>query len=151
MNAMVPNPDGIAFALSYTTKGFPINIDGEADIRNYQNFLASPPGLTVSNGSVLRHVDIPPGVACKMHRTVSLDYGILLEGGVECILDSGETRKLNRGDVVVQRGTMHAWRNTSDTEWCRMVFVLLPSKEIEFDGKKMGEELDDMPGVRPSD
>jgi quercetin dioxygenase-like cupin family protein len=150
-NPMVVNPDNIAFALSYTTKSFPIDMKDDGDVSTYQGFLESPPGLTVSNGSVLRHVDIPPGVSCKMHRTVSLDYGILLEGEVECILDSGEVRALRRGDVVVQRGTMHAWRNPNEKEWCRMVFVLLPCRELELGGKKLGEELDEMPGVRASD
>ena len=46
-----------------------------------------------------------------MHRTVSLDYGVVLEGEVELVLDSGETRLMKRGDVSVQRGTNHAWRN----------------------------------------
>jgi quercetin dioxygenase-like cupin family protein len=150
-NAMVKNPDDIEFALSYTTKDFPVSMASDADIATYQHFLEAPPGLTVSNGSVLRHVDIPPGVSCKMHRTVSLDYGILLEGEIECVLDSGETRQLRRGDVVVQRGTMHAWRNPNAHEWSRMVFVLLPCKPIELAGNKLGEELDNMPGVRASD
>ena len=58
-----------------------------------------------------------------MHRTVSLDYGIVLQGEMELVLDSGETRLMKVGDVAVQRGTMHAWRNTSSTEWGRMIYV----------------------------
>jgi len=87
-----------------------------------------------------------------MHRTVSLDYGCVLEGEIEGILDSGETRLLKRGDVCIQRGTMHAWRNTSKDSWARMLFVLLPCKEIELEGKggKFGEHLDTVPGVRGS-
>jgi len=46
-----------------------------------------------------------------MHRTVSLDYGIVLEGDVELVLDSGEKRAMKQGDVAIQRGTNHAWRN----------------------------------------
>lgn len=46
-----------------------------------------------------------------MHRTTSLDYGIVLEGEVELILDSGERRAMKAGDIAVQRATMHAWRN----------------------------------------
>lgn len=51
-----------------------------------------------------------PGLLSPMHRTVSLDYGVVLEGEVELVLDSGETRVLKRGDVAIQRGTCHAWR-----------------------------------------
>lgn len=148
---MIPIHDGLSFALSYTTKSFPIDTTSEADIGVYSSFLSSRPGLTISNGSVLRHVDFPPASTGRMHRTVSLDYGILLEGEVECLLDSGETRMLKRGDVVVQRGTMHAWRNPSETEWCRMVFVLLPIKEIVLeDGEKLGEDLSGTRRVRSS-
>ena len=39
------------------------------------------------------------------------------------------------------RATMHGWRNTSSTEWARMMFVLLPSTEPEIDGKKLDEDL----------
>jgi quercetin dioxygenase-like cupin family protein len=137
-STMKPLPDNMGFALSYTTHGFPVDLDNESDIKAYSKFLESPPGLTVSGGTVLRHVDFVPGVTHAMHRTVSLDYGVVLEGEIECILDSGETRMLKRGDVCIQRGTMHAWRNPSETEWCRMLFVLQPSKPINnFGGTSM--------------
>lgn len=61
-----------------------------------------------------------------MHRILSVDYGTLVHGQVELTLDSGEKRIMNVGDTVVQRGTMHQWRNTSETEWARMVWVMLP-------------------------
>lgn len=79
-----------------------------------------------------------------MHRTVSLDYGIVLEGEVEAILDSGEKRTMKRGDSLVQRGTKHAWRNTSETEWARMIFVLLPSDKVVVGGKTLDEDLPSM-------
>ena len=85
-----------------------------------------------------------------MHRTVSLDYGIVVYGSVELILDSGETRLMKPGDVSIQRGTNHAWRNTSETEWARMMYVLQPSLPIEINGKPLGEELGHMEGVRSS-
>lgn len=62
---------------------------------------------------------------------------------VELILDSGETRILKTGDVVVQRGTMHQWRNNSETEVARMIAVLLPADEVKVDGKAVeGETID---------
>jgi quercetin dioxygenase-like cupin family protein len=86
-----------------------------------------------------------------MHRTVSLDYGCVLEGEVELLLDSGEKRIMKRGDVAIQRGTMHQWINRSTTEWTRMLFVLQESKPLEIAGKKFGEQLSGMAGVRSSD
>lgn len=104
----------------------------------------------MSNGSVLRHVDFRPAEPGMMHRTVSLDYGVVLEGEIICVLDSGEERHLKRGDVCIQRGTMHAWKNPSETEWCRMMFVLLPCKDIEIEGKKLGEDIHNSVGIPES-
>jgi quercetin dioxygenase-like cupin family protein len=117
---MKANDDGIAFALSFTTKGFPVDMNDDKDLDVYGDYLNNTPGLVVSGGTVLRHVDIPPDTACTMHRTVSLDYGCVLEGEVECLLDSGEKRLMKRGDVAIQRGTMHQWINHSKTSWTRM-------------------------------
>ncbi|KAF2642578.1 hypothetical protein P280DRAFT_467907 [Massarina eburnea CBS 473.64] len=148
---LVPNSDGIAFALSYTTKGFPVSLDDDDDIDVYEGYLKEAPGLVVSGGTVLRHVDIPPNTACAMHRTVSLDYGCVLEGEVDLLLDSGEVRKMHRGDVAIQRGTMHQWINRSEKEWTRMLFVLQESKPLKVAGTTFGEHLAGMPGVRSSD
>ena len=58
-----------------------------------------------------------------MHRTNTLDYIVILDGELELTLDSGETRVMKKGDAVVQRALMHAWRNLSKTESARMVAV----------------------------
>jgi hypothetical protein len=47
---MKANDDGIAFALSYTTKGFPVDMDDDKDLDVYGDKLNNPPGLVVSNG-----------------------------------------------------------------------------------------------------
>ncbi|TBW48312.1 cupin domain-containing protein [Marinobacter halodurans] len=49
-----------------------------------------------------------------MHQTPTIDYGVLLEGELWLELDGGEARVLKPGDVVIQNGTRHAWRNKSD-------------------------------------
>ncbi|PYI26711.1 cupin domain protein [Aspergillus indologenus CBS 114.80] len=126
------------FSLAYTTDTFPVDLTDERDIPAYSHYLTHPPGITISTGTVCRIVDMPPHALSPMHRTVSLDYGVVLEGEVELVLDSGETRLLKRGDVAVQRGTNHAWRNvTPDTVgedgervacWARMLYVLAPAR-----------------------
>ncbi|KAK1833044.1 hypothetical protein QBC39DRAFT_425105 [Podospora conica] len=143
--------NSVSFAQCYVTSGFPTSLDANRDVAVYQDYLKSPPGLTVSDGTVLRYVDIPPAHVSPMHRTVSLDYGIVLEGEVELILDSGETRLMKRGDVCVQRATMHAWRNTSETEWARMLYMLQPVKALEVAGQEMKEDYGDMVGVKSSE
>jgi hypothetical protein len=108
-------------------------------------------------GSIIRFVDIPPDTVQEnisaadiaagfgqinassaptshasdaphklMHRTETIDYGILISGELWLIVDEGET-KLNVGDVVIQRGTNHAWANRSN-EIARMAFILLDGK-----------------------
>ncbi len=61
-----------------------------------------------------------------MHRTETVDYGILLSGEIWLIVDQGEV-KLNPGDIAIQRGTSHAWSNRSDRP-ARLVFILLGGK-----------------------
>jgi quercetin dioxygenase-like cupin family protein len=85
-----------------------------------------------------------------MHRTVSLDYGVVMLGEIELILDSGETHLMKAGDICVQRGTMHAWRNTSQTEWARMLYVLQPCEPVIVNEKELIEDYGTMVGVRAS-
>lgn len=58
-----------------------------------------------------------------MHRTESVDYGIVIEGEMTLVLERGEVA-LKPGSVVVQRGTNHAWANRSGKP-CRMLFILI--------------------------
>jgi hypothetical protein len=46
-----------------------------------------------------------------MHKTNTVDYAVVYDGEMWLELDDGETLHLRRGDVVVQNGTRHAWRN----------------------------------------
>lgn len=55
------------------------------------------------------------------HRTHSLDFAIVMEGEIWALLDQGETL-LKPGDILVQRGTRHAWANRSDKP-ARVFFV----------------------------
>jgi quercetin dioxygenase-like cupin family protein len=90
--------------------------------------------------TVFRRIDSPPGSVTPMHRTISVDYGIVISGEVELSLESGEKRILRAGDTVVQRATMHQWRNLSETEWCRMLFVMMPAQDLVVAGKRLEEE-----------
>lgn len=140
------------FALGYTTSEFPAKLNDERDIAKYEQYLENKPGIAIPGGTVLRIVDVPPSSLSPMHRTVSLDYGVVLEGEFELILDSGEKRVMRRGDISIQRGTNHAWRNTSNTSWGRMMYVLQEAEPIAVDGKLLGEDYGSgMPGVPSSE
>ena len=58
-----------------------------------------------------------------MHRTETVDYGVVIEGDIVLVLDDSEV-VLRSGNVVIQRGTNHAWANRSGKP-CRMLFVLV--------------------------
>ena len=58
-----------------------------------------------------------------MHRTETIDYGIVLEGEIWLIVDESETL-MRAGDIAIQRGTNHAWANRSNAN-CRIAFVLV--------------------------
>jgi len=143
-------PDGARFCLGYTTDAFPVKMNEEQDISTYEKYLENKPGIMIPGGTVLRLVDMMPGVTSPMHRTVSLDYGVVLEGEVELVLDSGEVRLMKRGDVAIQRGTNHAWRNASPTAWARMLYVLQGSEALKIGNQELAEDYGGIPGVRPS-
>ena len=76
---------------------------------------------SASKGGVVRHA--------HMHRTRSIDYAIVLSGEIWAVMDVGET-KLVAGDVLIQRGTNHAWANRSDAP-CVIAFVLIDALPLE--------------------
>ncbi|ORY67513.1 uncharacterized protein BCR38DRAFT_338396 [Pseudomassariella vexata] len=139
----------MSFSVVYTTSQMPVDLNHDQDLAAHNTLMQTPErlGLVNPGGTVMRCVDFKPGYACGMHRTQSLDYGIVLEGSIEMRLDSGEVHKMKRGDVAVQRATQHQWVNTSDTEWARMMFVLQDCKNLVVGDKEMVEDL----GVNESD
>lgn len=105
----------------WTTAELPVDLNDETDGRDRDA------GLTIESGSVIRVCDMLPGGESPFHRTNSIDYGIVLTGQVELELDDGAIETCGPGDIIVQRGTIHLWRNPSKTEICRLVFVLTQS------------------------
>ena len=65
-----------------------------------------------------------------MHRTNSVDYIIVISGEVYAVMETGETL-LRQGDVLIQRGTNHAWSNRSDKP-CVIVAILNAAKPLTF-------------------
>jgi quercetin dioxygenase-like cupin family protein len=130
---------GDSFYLAYTATKVPTDL--ATDLAAYKQHLANDPVYTVPGGTALSVIDLVPGSNGPMHRTLSLDYAVVLEGAVELILDSGEATTLQRGDIAIQRGTIHQWRNVSETEWARMLFVLQESRPVEVAGKTLEQEF----------
>ncbi|MEO7787588.1 MAG: cupin domain-containing protein [Sphingomicrobium sp.] len=127
-----PNPAGTAvLTLVWTSTGLPVDIDDPRDGRDREVDLVLP------GGSVIRTVDMMPGTVAPMHRTSSLDYGIVISGSIELVLDDGSATLIEQGGIVIQRGTIHSWRNPSPDVTARMVFVLLEATPAMVDGKPL--------------
>jgi len=148
-NARVRETSGLTSTLMWLEEATPADNAGAEDKGMRASGVAPPDG-----GSIFRVVDFPPesetgesfsNAAMKaemgldaddaapvrhpaMHRTRSVDYAIVMSGEIDMLLDDSEVR-LRAGDVVVQRGTNHAWANRG-TETCRIAFVLIDAKPL---------------------
>ena len=136
----------------WQTRGAPADNRGNADAIDHP-FRLPPP----ENGTALRIIAYPPdkerlgalnkersaadagaGRAAALdysnprhpgfHKTASVDYAIVLSGEIFALMDEGEVR-LTAGDVLIQRGTNHAWSNRSD-EPAVLAFVLVDAEPL---------------------
>lgn len=73
-------------------------------------------------------IDFPAGAPGTMHRTETIDYVIVLAGEIEMDMDQSTVR-LKAGDILIQRGTNHAWVNRSDKP-ARAAFVLIDAQPL---------------------
>ena len=139
------------FALTdlWVSGGAPASNAGSADAAERRITLEPP-----TNGTIFRVVEFPPDAAAGgfdrqaaframgaghamdpdasrhpgMHRTDTVDYAIVLSGEIWALMDEGETL-LRAGDVLVQRGTNHAWSNRSDAP-CLVAFILIAATPV---------------------
>ena len=144
------NPDRPGFVLRnlWRTTESPVEVAAPDTVVEQQGLL--PP----RGGSVLRVIDFPPEPTDPkalrrqleasfrsnypdadhtgsdeeqphpgMHRTATVDYAIILHGSIHAVLDDCET-EMHAGDILIQRGTNHAWSNRSG-EMARIAFILI--------------------------
>ena len=132
---VIPSGDA-AMATIWTTTSVPADLNDETDGRERDA------GTTLKGGSVIRIVDMLPNASSPMHRTSSIDYGIVISGKIELELDNQVFKTIETGGIIVQRGTIHKWRNPSSEEICRIVFVLTEAKPYEVNGKPLAELME---------
>ena len=125
---------GAEAATVWTSVGFPVNNDGSEDDAKREGVQTTLPG-----GTVFRLLSVDPGNAPRMHRTDSLDYGIVLQGEIDMELDDGVVTRCKAGDVIVQRGTVHNWLNRG-TQPCLIAFILIDAKSVEVGGRTLPAE-----------
>ncbi len=89
-----------------------------------------------SNGSRFTMMEFMPGNEGHLHRTDTIDYVICISGEIDMFVDDTRFVTLRAGDVLIQRGTDHAWVNRSDKP-CRLAVILLdavPKREGSISG-----------------
>jgi quercetin dioxygenase-like cupin family protein len=143
------------YALAFNTNTFPVQglsppssaipeSKANLDIKQYHAQLSDPSPLNPPNGTSCTIIEVPPGADVPMHRTATLDYGVVVDGTTELVLDSGEKKTLKKGDVFVQRGTAHAWRNLTENNdnsgVLRVFFVFQPIEKVRLEGGKVVDQ-----------
>lgn len=116
-------PEGSRFSEVWMSRATPVPLAArEAEPTSADTAIAPP-----ANGSLVRVIETPPGAEVPIHRTESIDYAVVLDGEMTLIMDGGEEVTLRRGDVIVQRGTAHAWANRG-TEPVTMFFAAVDAE-----------------------
>jgi quercetin dioxygenase-like cupin family protein len=128
---LIPTGDAAMLTI-WTTATVPADNNDETEGRE------RPTGTTLNGGSVIRIVDMLPRAQSPMHRTNSIDYGIVLKGEIELELEDGVKKTVREGGIIVQRGTNHLWRNATD-EVCRIAFILIEAPAYLHDGVPLDE------------
>ena len=123
---------GAESSVVWSTDTLPASNDGNDDPSHKKI------STTIRGGSVFRVISFGPGVTPRNHRTDSLDYAVVLSGGIDMELDIGSVH-LKAGDVLVQRGTIHNWVNKG-TAACVIAFVLISSKPVSTGGKTLAAQ-----------
>lgn len=132
--------NGAAFHEIWATSDIPVPISAAEPAEPTARPLQVSPD---PRGTIVHVIDMPPGAVAPMHRTRTIDYGVVLDGEVDLELDDGSVVTMTRGDVVVQRGTAHAWHNRS-AGTVRLFFVNVDG-EFSVDLRStLGEALSDL-------
>ena len=111
--------DKIVSTLVWSTDATPFDYTRDEDMGSRKLGIAPPPG-----GTRFSVIEIQPGNAPYMHRTDTIDYVICLAGEIDMRLDGEAVVRMAAGDVMVQRGTNHAWMNRGSVP-CRLAVVLI--------------------------
>ena len=121
----------------WSTDTMPVdNSEGAAAEAQRKGFVVRHNYVGSGQGTVIRITEFAPGAPKFMHRTETVDYAILLLGECDLELDDGKTVHLKEGDIVVQRGTMHAWVNNGSVP-CVFAFILIDADPVDTAGQKL--------------
>lgn len=141
---------GITNTLLWVTDTAPASLSSQEDAASRKVGIVPPPGGTIfrvvefapqkdvaasyeTRLQMIRDIGLAPEGPSRerprdpgMHRTRTIDYGVVLSGEIDMLLDDSEVH-LRQGDVVIQRGTNHAWVNRGNAP-CQVAFILVDAR-----------------------
>ena len=127
---------GIQGCEIWSTDRMPVDNSDAAAVAQREGLVKRYNYVGSGQGTVVRITEFAPGSPKFMHRTETVDYAILLSGECDLELDDGKTVHMTQGDVVVQRGTMHAWVNNG-TQPCVFAFILIDAEPVSVAGQSL--------------
>jgi quercetin dioxygenase-like cupin family protein len=126
---------GASSVMMWCTDAMPADIAIGEDVEDLgSRILGTPPP---QNGTRFAVNTIPPGSRGHMHRSETLDYVIVLSGEIDMDLDDSSVT-LKAGDILIQRGTNHAWMNRGSVP-ARLAFVLIDATPLHL-GKAIARD-----------
>ncbi|VDC01820.1 unnamed protein product [Peniophora sp. CBMAI 1063] len=131
-----------SFTTLWNFDSVPTNDNNVSDDGGERKITGPGLGVVHQNGVSVRYNDLAPGEGAPLHRTTSTDVVTLISGQVILVLEDGSETLLEKpGDCIIQRGTAHAWRNPSKTEWARFMGVIVDAAPVIVDGKTLENEM----------
>ena len=130
-----PPRHGVVSTLVWCSEATPVDISMGEKIEDMGARIlgtAPPP-----KGTRFCVIDFPANAPGTMHRTETIDYVIVLAGEIEMDMDQS-TVTLKAGDILIQRGTNHAWVNRNDKA-ARVAFVLIDAQPLGIGHPVTGE------------
>jgi quercetin dioxygenase-like cupin family protein len=127
-------PNGSGFTIFHTSPTVPVSNSGPLEAPTTNAIPRPQPGGTFFGTS-----DFPPGAKSPMHRTLSVDYAVVLSGSIWMTLDGGDETEIKTGEFILQRGVNHLWENRGDVP-CRVLFVMIGAEAVKMDDGTVLEE-----------
>lgn len=128
-------PAGSSFAVFDKRGAVPVN-NQEATLEYTEMLPRCPPG-----GVIFCISNIAGNFTVPMHRTLSIDYAVVLTGEIVLRLDNGDEKTVHPGEYMIQSGTNHQWINRTN-ETCRIMFVTASAEKVKLaDGTELEETV----------
>jgi hypothetical protein len=128
-------PAGSSFAVFDRRETVPVN--SQEAIGEYAEMLPRCP----ANGVIFCITNIAGNFTVPMHRTLSIDFAVVLSGEIVLRLDSGDEKTVRPGEFIIQGGTNHQWINRTD-ETCRTMFITVGAEKVKLaDGTELEETV----------